>query len=75
MIIEVNRVSLYVEDHGEGTPVLLIRGWPDSARLWRHQIPFLTGHGCRHRAGHAGGARHFRRDAEECQATEVIWKC
>ena len=38
MIIEVNGVSLYVEDHGEGTPALLVRGWPDSARLWRHQI-------------------------------------
>jgi pimeloyl-ACP methyl ester carboxylesterase len=47
MIIEVNGVSLYVEDHGEGTPVLLIHGLPDSARLWRHQIPFLTGHGFR----------------------------
>ena len=33
MIIEVNGVSLYVEDHGEGTPVLLIHGWLDSARL------------------------------------------
>jgi len=47
MIIEVNGVSLHVEDHGEGTPVLLIHGWPDSAHLWRHQIPFLTGHGFR----------------------------
>ena len=46
-IFEVNGVSLYVEDHGEGTPVLLIHGWPDSAYLWRHQIPFLTGHGFR----------------------------
>ena len=46
-LIEVNGVSLYVEDHGEGTPVVLIHGWPDSAYLWRHQIPFLTGHGFR----------------------------
>jgi pimeloyl-ACP methyl ester carboxylesterase len=46
-IIEVNGVSLYVEDHGSGTPVLLIHGWPDSAYLWRHQIPFLTAHGFR----------------------------
>jgi pimeloyl-ACP methyl ester carboxylesterase len=27
--------------------VLFIHGWPDSARLWRHQIPFLTAHGFR----------------------------
>lgn len=47
MIVETSGVSLHVEDHGEGPPVLLIHGWPDSARLWRHQIPFLTGHGFR----------------------------
>ncbi len=40
-------VSLYVEDHGEGDPVLLLHGWPDSARLWRHQVPFLARHGYR----------------------------
>lgn len=44
---EINGVPLYVEEHGSGTPVLLLHGWPDSARLWRHQIPFLTGHGFR----------------------------
>jgi pimeloyl-ACP methyl ester carboxylesterase len=27
--------------------VLLMHGWPDSAYLWRHQIPFLTGHSFR----------------------------
>jgi len=46
-IIAVNGVSLRVEDHGSGPPVLLLHGWPDSASLWRHQIPFLTGHGLR----------------------------
>ncbi|HZC39666.1 MAG TPA: alpha/beta hydrolase [Streptosporangiaceae bacterium] len=44
---EINGVALYVEEHGSGTPVLLLHGWPDSARLWRHQIPFLAGHGFR----------------------------
>jgi pimeloyl-ACP methyl ester carboxylesterase len=46
-IIEVNGVSLHVEDQGSGTPVLLLHGWPDSAWLWRGQIPFLVGHGSR----------------------------
>jgi pimeloyl-ACP methyl ester carboxylesterase len=46
-MIEVNGVSLYVEDHGEGAPVLLIHGWPDSARLWRHQVPVLVANGYR----------------------------
>jgi pimeloyl-ACP methyl ester carboxylesterase len=40
-------VDLYVEDHGAGTPVLLLHGWPDSARLWRHQVPALTEAGYR----------------------------
>jgi pimeloyl-ACP methyl ester carboxylesterase len=38
---------IHVEDHGRGVPVVLLHGWPDSARLWRHQIPFLTGRGFR----------------------------
>jgi pimeloyl-ACP methyl ester carboxylesterase len=45
--ISVNGTSLYVEDHGEGDPVLLIHGWPDSARLWRHQVPHLVDRGFR----------------------------
>jgi pimeloyl-ACP methyl ester carboxylesterase len=44
---QVNGISLYVEDHGNGTPVLLLHGWPDSAYLWRNQIPFLLANGFR----------------------------
>src|SRR6478672_12588883 len=40
--IEVNGVSLYVEEHGAGVPVLLMHGFPDSARLWRNQVPVLV---------------------------------
>src|ERR1700735_1874955 len=46
-MIAVSGTSLYVEDHGSGTPVVLLHGWPDSARLWRHQIKFLAAHGFR----------------------------
>jgi pimeloyl-ACP methyl ester carboxylesterase len=46
-LIEANGVWLYVEDHGQGEPVLLLHGWPDSARLWRHQVPYLVAHGFR----------------------------
>ncbi len=46
-LIEVNGLGMYVEDHGAGDPVILLHGWPDSARLWRHQVPFLTAHGFR----------------------------
>ena len=45
--LEVNGLSLYVEEHGEGVPVLLLHGFPDSARLWRHQVPVLAANGFR----------------------------
>ena len=40
-------VSLAVLDEGEGAPVLLLHGFPDSSRLWRHQIPALVDAGMR----------------------------
>ena len=30
-------MKLAVETAGEGPPVLLVHGFPDSHRLWRHQ--------------------------------------
>jgi pimeloyl-ACP methyl ester carboxylesterase len=40
-------VELAVLDEGEGEAVLLLHGFPDSARVWRHQIPRLTDAGFR----------------------------
>jgi pimeloyl-ACP methyl ester carboxylesterase len=42
-------VDISVTEHGpvDGTPVLLIHGFPDSARLWRNQIPVLAEAGYR----------------------------
>ena len=40
-------VELAVLDEGRGPPVLLIHGFPDSSRLWRHQVPALVGAGLR----------------------------
>src|SRR4051794_2802250 len=45
--IHNDRVELAVTDAGDGRPVLLIHGFPDSARLWRHQIQALTDAGMR----------------------------
>jgi len=45
--LKVNGISLHVEDHGSGRPVLLLHGWPDSAYLWRNQIPLLVANGFR----------------------------
>ena len=45
--MQVNGIELYVEDSGAGTPVLLLHGWPDSGRLWRHQVLQLQAAGLR----------------------------
>jgi hypothetical protein len=39
--------EIHYEITGEGTPVALLHGFPDSGRLWRHQVPALTGAGYR----------------------------
>jgi len=45
--IAVGDVMLEVQDEGEGSPVVLLHGFPDSHRLWRHQVPALVAAGHR----------------------------
>jgi len=45
--IESNGLSHYVVDQGDGPPVVLLHGFPDSADLWRHQVPALLDAGFR----------------------------
>ncbi len=47
--ISFDDVTLRVVDTGprDGEAVLLLHGWPDSANLWRHQIPVLVDAGYR----------------------------
>jgi pimeloyl-ACP methyl ester carboxylesterase len=40
-------VTLAVLDEGEGQPVVLLHGFPDSSHLWRHQVPVLVQAGMR----------------------------
>lgn len=47
MRAEVNGIGICYEISGEGTPVVLLHGFPDSGRLWRNQVPALTGAGFR----------------------------
>jgi pimeloyl-ACP methyl ester carboxylesterase len=52
MRIVVNDVELEVQveepsGYTEAPAVLLLHGWPDSHRLWRHQVPALTAAGFR----------------------------
>lgn len=42
-------IEIVYADHGpeDGTPVLMLHGFPDSARLWRHQVKVLSDVGYR----------------------------
>src|ERR1700741_2284851 len=45
--VDVDGVEIEYEVVGEGRPVVLLHGFPDSGRLWRHQIPALADAGYR----------------------------
>lgn len=47
--VESNGVGLLVTEHGkpEDPAVLMLHGWPDTAYLWRLQVPSLTAAGYR----------------------------
>ncbi|MDQ1423534.1 MAG: hypothetical protein QOD72_1032, partial [Acidimicrobiaceae bacterium] len=41
----VNGVELVVTEAGDGPPVILAHGFPESAYSWRHQLPALAAAG------------------------------
>lgn len=45
--LDVNGERFHIYDHGDGTPVLLLHGFPDSKYLWRDQIGPLADAGYR----------------------------
>lgn len=45
--IRLGELDFEVTDVGTGEPVLMLHGFPDSARLWRHQVPALVEAGYR----------------------------
>ncbi len=45
--IVANGLNHHVLDVGEGPPVLLLHGFPDSSEIWRHQVPALVAAGFR----------------------------
>jgi pimeloyl-ACP methyl ester carboxylesterase len=45
--ITLGELTFAVQDEGEGPPVLLLHGFPDSHALWRHQVPALVDAGYR----------------------------
>jgi pimeloyl-ACP methyl ester carboxylesterase len=42
MRVDVDGVGIEYEVTGEGPAVVLLHGFPDSGRLWRHQVPALA---------------------------------
>jgi len=40
--VNVDGVGIEYQVTGHGRPVVLLHGWPDSGRLWRHQVPALA---------------------------------
>ena len=42
MRVDVGGIGIEYEVTGEGRPVVLLHGFPDSGRLWRNQVPALA---------------------------------
>jgi pimeloyl-ACP methyl ester carboxylesterase len=61
----VNGLTFNVAEAGAGAPVLLLHGFPDSWRLWRHQLPALA------EAGHRVVAPDLRGFGETERPAEV----
>ena len=47
MIAEANDLHFHVEVEGDGVPVVLLHGFPDTSRLWLRQVPALVEAGYR----------------------------
>jgi pimeloyl-ACP methyl ester carboxylesterase len=45
--VQANGLGFHVVEQGDGVPVLLLHGFPDTGDVWRHQLPALAGAGFR----------------------------
>ncbi len=64
--LQANGLAFNVAEAGSGPPVLLLHGFPDSWRLWRHQIPALA------KAGHRVIAPDLRGFGKTERPAEVV---
>src|SRR6188472_1066348 len=47
MRVDVNGVGIEYQVEGDGRPVVLLHGFPDTGRMWRNQVPALRDAGYR----------------------------
>lgn len=75
-LLDVGDLRVLVTDHGpeDGPVVLMLHGWPDTAHLWRHQIPALVEAGYRVVApGLRGfGGSDKPRDVDACRVRACV---
>ena len=45
MNIDSGGVDIHFEVTGDGRPVVLLHGFPDTGRMWRHQVDALSASG------------------------------
>jgi pimeloyl-ACP methyl ester carboxylesterase len=67
-----NGLQFHVEDSGEGIPVLLLHGFPDTSRLWRAQVAALAGAGFRAIAPDLRGRGRSERPADGDYALPTV---
>jgi len=44
MIVHINQIDLFFEEHGAGTPVVLLHGYPLDHTIWQEVVPTLAEH-------------------------------
>jgi pimeloyl-ACP methyl ester carboxylesterase len=58
--IQVTNATIALDDVGEGTPVLLLHGFPATPHLWSRVVPLLGNSGYRLLVPRAGSFRCWR---------------
>ena len=77
-MMKLGQFNFQITEEGSGEPLLLLHGFPDPARLWRHQIPSLVAAGFRVIAPDQrgfGAASDKPQEVEAYALREVLGAC